>query len=135
MLFSVGGLSAFLMNDTLAIIGTPLVLHYASRQKVSPKLLLLALAFAVTIGSAMSPIGNPQNLLIALDGGIVRPLRGVLLPLAGADHREPAPGVRGPARLFYRSEFQKGLPPMEDDGIKDPALAMLVQGRRWSSSP
>ena len=37
---------------------------------MSAKLLLLALAFAVTIGSVASPIGNPQNLLIALVGAL-----------------------------------------------------------------
>jgi Na+/H+ antiporter NhaD/arsenite permease-like protein len=73
ILFSIGILSAFLMNDTLAIIGTPLVLYFAKIHNVSPKLLLLSLCFAVTIGSVMSPIGNPQNLLIALNSQIQNP--------------------------------------------------------------
>jgi len=67
ILFVIGGASALLMNDTLAIIGTPVMLMLAFQYKISPKLLLLTLAFAVTIGSATSPIGNPQNLLIALN--------------------------------------------------------------------
>ncbi|MDE1767850.1 MAG: anion transporter, partial [Candidatus Micrarchaeota archaeon] len=58
----------FLLNDTMAIIGTPVVLLFASREKISPKLMLLTLAFAITIGSVASPIGNPQNLLIASNG-------------------------------------------------------------------
>ena len=65
--------SAFLMNDTLAVIGTPIVLALARDHRLPPVLLLLALAFGVTIGSVMSPIGNPQNLLIALHGGIQNP--------------------------------------------------------------
>ncbi len=73
ILFVIGIASAFLMNDTLAIIGTPVVLHLSRKHQTSPKLLLLALAFAVTIGSVMSPIGNPQNLLIALEGNIRNP--------------------------------------------------------------
>ena len=67
LLLSMGLFSAFLMNDTVAIIGTPVVLFIARRCSIPPKPLLLALAFAVTIGSVASPIGNPQNLLIALD--------------------------------------------------------------------
>jgi Na+/H+ antiporter NhaD/arsenite permease-like protein len=63
-------LSALLMNDTLAIIGTPLVLSLATRFKISPSLLLITLAVAITTGSVMSPIGNPQNLLIAQDSGM-----------------------------------------------------------------
>lgn len=73
ILFIIGFASAFLMNDTLAIIGTPVVLHLSKKHNTSGKLLLLTLAFAVTIGSVMSPIGNPQNLLIALEGNIHNP--------------------------------------------------------------
>lgn len=73
ILFGIGILSALLMNDTLAIIGTPLVLYFSRTHNISPKLLLLSLAFAVTIGSAMSPIGNPQNLLIAINGDLNNP--------------------------------------------------------------
>ena len=73
ILFGFGIASAFLMNDTLAVIGTPLVLLMAKQHRMSPKVLLLALAFAVTIGSVMSPIGNPQNLLIAIHGRMPNP--------------------------------------------------------------
>ncbi len=73
ILFGMGILSALLLNDTLAIIGTPVVLSLASKTDIQPKVLLLSLAFAVTIGSAMSPIGNPQNLLIAIHGNVTNP--------------------------------------------------------------
>lgn len=72
-LFGIGLASALLMNDTLAIVGTPLMLYLASKNKINSKLLLLTLAFAITIGSAMSPIGNPQNLLIAVEGHVDNP--------------------------------------------------------------
>jgi Na+/H+ antiporter NhaD/arsenite permease-like protein len=73
ILFGIGFLSALLMNDTLAIIGTPLVLGLATKFRISPKLMLLSLAIAITTGSVMSPIGNPQNLLIALNSGMETP--------------------------------------------------------------
>jgi len=73
LLFGAGLASAFLMNDTLAIIGTPLVLLLAKQHRMKPEMLLLALAFAVTLGSVLSPIGNPQNLLIAIHGGFTNP--------------------------------------------------------------
>lgn len=73
LIFTMGFLSAFLMNDTVAIIGTPLVLMLAKKTGIQAKVLLLSLAFSVTIGSVMSPVGNPQNLLIALHGGIENP--------------------------------------------------------------
>ena len=73
ILFGFGLLSAVLMNDTLAIIGTPIMLLLARKHNIHVKVLLLALAFAVTTGSVMSPIGNPQNLLIAVHGNINNP--------------------------------------------------------------
>lgn len=73
IIFVMGFFSAILMNDTLAIIGTPLVLYFAERHDIEPKLTLLALCFAITTGSVMSPIGNPQNLLIAIGGNLPSP--------------------------------------------------------------
>ena len=70
ILFFMGIASAFLMNDTIAIIGTPIMLQLAQKHRIDPKILLLTLAFSVTIGSVMSPIGNPQNLLIAIEGRV-----------------------------------------------------------------
>jgi Na+/H+ antiporter NhaD/arsenite permease-like protein len=73
ILFGMGLFSAVLMNDTLAVIGTPLVLSLATKFRLSPKLMLLSLALAITTGSVMSPIGNPQNLLVAVNSGMETP--------------------------------------------------------------
>jgi Na+/H+ antiporter NhaD/arsenite permease-like protein len=73
ILFGMGILSAVLMNDTVAIIGTPLVLGLATKWRISKNLLLLSLAMAITTGSVMSPIGNPQNLLVAVNSGMASP--------------------------------------------------------------
>jgi Na+/H+ antiporter NhaD/arsenite permease-like protein len=73
VIFGSGLLAAVLMNDTLAIVGTPLLLILAQKSKINAKPLLLALAFGITTGSVLSPIGNPQNLLIALGGNITNP--------------------------------------------------------------
>lgn len=124
LLFSFGMLSAVLMNDTIAIICTPLVLYYARTLDVSPKMLLLALAFSVTIGSAMSPIGNPQNLLIAVNGNIEAPFSSFLSALF-------VPTVINlllaflVLKLFFRNEFDGRTVHMQDDSIADPKLARL----------
>ncbi len=81
ILFGSGLGSAFLMNDTLAIIGTPVVLFYSRRLDIPPKLLLFSLAFGITTGSALSPIGNPQNLLIALGSKLPNPFITFFRPL------------------------------------------------------
>ncbi|WNY25793.1 SLC13 family permease [Methanolapillus millepedarum] len=67
-IFAAGFFSAILMNDTVAIIGTPFALWCAKRYNMPAKTMLFALAAAVTTGSVASPIGNPQNLLIASSG-------------------------------------------------------------------
>ena len=49
ILFGGGIASAFLMNDTIAIIGTPIVLLLARKHCLPAKPLLLTLAFAITL--------------------------------------------------------------------------------------
>lgn len=68
-----GLFSALVMNDTMAIVGTPAVLMLSRQKGVNAKVLMLALAFSVTIGSVASPIGNPQNLLIAMGANMGNP--------------------------------------------------------------
>ena len=76
MMFVVGMglLSAFLVNDAIALVGIPLVIYISKHLEMRPNVLLIALAFGVTVGSVMTPIGNPQNLIIALQSGIPLPL-------------------------------------------------------------
>ena len=124
VLFGAGLLSALLMNDTLAIIGTPLLIHLANKHGISPRLLLLSLAFGVTIGSVASPIGNPQNLLIALGGSVPNPFvtffRHLALPTAV--NLLLAYGV---LRLLCRREFGRETLNHIQDAVVDPDLARL----------
>jgi len=73
IIFGTGFLSALLMNDIFAVVGTPIIILMARKLGLSAKPFLLALAFAVTIGSVFSPIGNPQNLLIATKSNMQSP--------------------------------------------------------------
>ncbi len=63
------GLSVLLVNDTVCVFLTPVVLRLC-RAAALPRLpYLLALATAANIGSAATLVGNPQNMLIgALSG-------------------------------------------------------------------
>ncbi len=73
MLFGIGIVSMLVVNDALAVVGTPIALLLARRLRLPPSLMLLTLAFAITIGSVASPIGNPQNFLIAASSGVKSP--------------------------------------------------------------
>jgi len=44
--------------------------------------MFLLLAYSLTIGSVMTPIGNPQNVLIAIESGITAPFIQFVLKLA-----------------------------------------------------
>jgi Na+/H+ antiporter NhaD/arsenite permease-like protein len=123
-LFGGGLLSAFLMNDTLAVIGTPMMLQIARKTGIRPKLLLLSLAFSVTIGSVMSPIGNPQNLLIALNGNIPSPFVTFLSYLAVPTliNLFLAYAI---LKLFYRNDLKTEPLNLSADAITDPRLAQL----------
>jgi Na+/H+ antiporter NhaD/arsenite permease-like protein len=74
MFFGMGAMSAFLVNDTLALMATPIMLGVSKQMRIRPTVLLITLAMGVTVGSTLTPIGNPQNLLVALSSGISNPL-------------------------------------------------------------
>lgn len=126
ILFGAGLASAFLMNDTLAIIGTPLVLLLAKQHRMSPKVLLLALAFAVTLGSVMSPIGNPQNLLISLHGQMANPFVEFFryLALPTAINLLAAFFI---LKFFYRESFHGEVLVHVRQELRDPRLAQLAR--------
>lgn len=67
-------IAAVLTNDAAAVIGTPIALLLAQRSGGDPKFYLIVLCITVTIGSVATPIGNPQNLLIAASGGVPAPM-------------------------------------------------------------
>lgn len=65
-----GFLSAFFLNDTLALVSTPLTLQLARSLGLNPIPYLLAIAGATNIGSLATVSGNPQNILVGSFSGI-----------------------------------------------------------------
>ena len=59
-----GILSAFLVNDTICVVLTPLVLELTQRLRRNPVPYLLAIALASNVGSVATITGNPQNMII-----------------------------------------------------------------------
>jgi Na+/H+ antiporter NhaD/arsenite permease-like protein len=64
LVFVSGGLSAFLVNDTVCVVLTPLVLAVVVEARLPPLPYLLALATAANVGGVVSFSGNPQNMII-----------------------------------------------------------------------
>lgn len=68
--FGSGFLSAFFLNDTLALVFTPLTLSLTQALGLNPIPYLLAVTAATNVGSVATLSGNPQNILIGSFSGI-----------------------------------------------------------------
>lgn len=65
-----GFLSALFLNDTICIMLPPLVAQIVRRRGMDGRPYLIGLAAAANAGSCATPIGNPQNMLIAASSGL-----------------------------------------------------------------
>src|SRR5439155_18321197 len=65
-----GVLSALLVNDTVCLMLTPLVVAVMVRGKLPLPPYLLALAMSANLGSVATLVGNPQNMIIGHLSGI-----------------------------------------------------------------
>jgi Na+/H+ antiporter NhaD/arsenite permease-like protein len=65
-----GVLSAIFLNDTIALMMTPLVLELALSLRRNPLPYLVALVTAANVGSVAAITGNPQNMLVGISSGI-----------------------------------------------------------------
>jgi Na+/H+ antiporter NhaD/arsenite permease-like protein len=70
VVFVSGFLSAFFVNDTICLVLTPLMIAVVRSLRLPPLPYLLAIALGSNVGSAMTPTGNPQNMLIGVASGI-----------------------------------------------------------------
>jgi Na+/H+ antiporter NhaD/arsenite permease-like protein len=118
-----GSLSAFLVNDTICLVMTPLVLELISRLKRNPIPYLLAIAMASNIGSTATITGNPQNMII---GSLSHIHYGVfaasLWPIAAAGLGL----VTALIAVFYPGEFLTGARLPVIAAIPAPYHASLV---------
>ena len=126
-----GALSAFLVNDTVCLMMTPLVVRIVDDADLPPLPFLLAVAFGANAGSVATLTGNPQNMIVGTLSGIpygrfaaalALPAAASLLVVAGllallfrrdlprralAGERLPAPAVDG--RLLATALGATGL--------------------------
>jgi len=70
IVFTAGVLSAFLVNDTVCLMLTPLVIRLVDDAELPALPYLLALAFGANAGSVATLTGNPQQVIIGTLSGI-----------------------------------------------------------------
>lgn len=63
-------LSALILNDTVVLLFTPIVIRTCGLIKADPVPYMVALAISANIGSVATAVGNPQNAYIATQSGI-----------------------------------------------------------------
>ncbi len=69
VIFTSGIASAIMLNDTVCLLGTPLIIELTIQAGISAVPFLLALATSANIGSVMTLTGNPQNIIIGHASG------------------------------------------------------------------
>src|SRR5512138_985538 len=70
IVLTAGALSALLVNDTVCLMMTPIVLRIVDDAELPPLPYLLAVAFGSNAGSAATLTGNPQNMIVGTLSGI-----------------------------------------------------------------
>jgi Na+/H+ antiporter NhaD/arsenite permease-like protein len=83
IVWGAGVLSALITNDAVCVLGAPLVVRLIQRHRLPALPFLLALATGANTGSVATLVGNPQNMLCGLLGGLqYREHLALLLPVA-----------------------------------------------------
>ena len=62
--------SAFLVNDAVVLLFTPVIISICKKSNLNPVPFLMAEIFSSNTGSVMTITGNPQNMLIGISSGI-----------------------------------------------------------------
>jgi Na+/H+ antiporter NhaD/arsenite permease-like protein len=80
-----GAFSAFLVNDAVCLVMTPLVIEVTRSLRRDPIPYLLAVAMASNVGSTATITGNPQNMIVGAVSGIpYTAFAAALAPVAAA---------------------------------------------------
>ena len=105
VVFLSGSISALLINDTVCLAFTPLILAITVRLGLNPVPYLLALCMASNIGSVATITGNPQNIMIGSFSGIsYSRFAAKLLPVAATGLVICCVMIR----VAYRDSFRAG---------------------------
>ncbi|MBR1768869.1 MAG: hypothetical protein IJ748_00230 [Bacteroidales bacterium] len=70
IVFITGFASAFLVNDAVVLLFTPVIISICKKSSLSPVPFLLGEIFSANAGSLMSITGNPQNMIIGINSAI-----------------------------------------------------------------
>jgi Na+/H+ antiporter NhaD/arsenite permease-like protein len=125
IVWSAGILSALITNDAVCVLGAPLVVRLVRQHRLPPLPFLLALATAANTGSVATLVGNPQNMLCGLLGGLAyRDHLVLMVPVAVV-------GLvinHGVLRVMFRRELAAATLAAPERGEPIPARAWITLG-------
>lgn len=125
--FVTGISSAFLVNDAVVLLFTPVIIVLCRSAGLNPVAYLIAEILASNAGSVMSITGNPQNMLIGINSGLgyteflVRLLPVSIISMAV---------IVGVMRMLYQEEFRDKKPL----AFKGDGFTYHLRSMRWSVS-
>jgi Na+/H+ antiporter NhaD/arsenite permease-like protein len=139
-----GTLSALVLNDTVVLLFTPIIIRTCRLLKSNPVPFLIAEAIAANIGSVATAVGNPQNAYVATKAGIsfvdfsarLAPVAVVCMAIAiGMTYAICRRDIRkGNAQEFRRRIRSEGWSAFEAETVNGDAVArsgmMLLEQRR-----
>jgi Na+/H+ antiporter NhaD/arsenite permease-like protein len=98
-------LSALILNDTVVLLFTPIIIRTCMLIKSDPVPYMVAIAISANIGSVATAVGNPQNAYIATQSGIsFIEFSAALLPIAVVSMLVAIPMVW----LVFRKDLKDG---------------------------
>jgi len=124
--FVVGALSALLLNDTVCVLLTPLVVAVVVEARLPPLPYLLALASSANVGGVVSFSGNPQNMIVGAHAhGLINYAQYLLLVLpAGAACLAANAAV---IVWLFRHQLPRG--PLADRSPPKPAIDKVLAAK------
>ena len=121
--FTAGILSALLVNDTVCLMLTPLVLRLIDDARLPPLPYLLALAFGANAGSVATLTGNPQNMIVGTLSGIPYGAFAAALALPALASLAIVGLV---LQVLFRRELPRGRLPPHPGGASRQAVSFSV---------
>lgn len=136
-----GVLSAFLVNDAICLIMTPVVIAVTRALRRNPVPYLIAVAVSANVGSVATITGNPQNMIIGNLSGLSYPaFTAALAPVAalGLLATIALVAVLNPGEYLTRTRLQAAQLPMRFHGwltVKSTAVCLGMIALFFSGQP
>ncbi len=129
VVFTAGVLSAFLVNDTVCLMLTPLVIRLVDDARLPALPYLLALAFGANAGSAATLTGNPQNMIVGTLSGIPYATFAAALAVPALVSLVVVAGV---LHAIFRRDLPRG--PLAPQAAVDPGIDRRLLARSLAAT-